>query len=53
MEVGATGVKLANAAVTVSNSSNEIVTNRQRDQVENLVQDLEHEKVSISMMFLY
>ena len=53
MEDGATGVKLANAAVTVSNSSNEIVTSRHRDQVENLVQDLEHEKVSISMMFLY
>ena len=53
MEDGAIGVKLANAAVTVSNSSNEIVTSRRRGQVENLVQDLEHEKVSISMMSLW
>ena len=52
MEDGATGVKLANVAVTASNSSNEIATSRHRDQVENLVQDLEHEKVSISMMSL-
>ena len=49
---GATGVKLANAVVNVSNSSNEIVTSRRRGQVENLVPDLEHEKVSISMMSL-
>ena len=52
MEDGATGVKLANAVVNVSNSSNEIVTSRHRDQVENLVQDLEHEKVYISIMSL-
>ena len=50
MEDGATGVKLANVAVTVSNSSNEIVTSRHQDHVENLVQDLQHEKVCISMM---
>ena len=53
MEDGATGVKLENAVVNVSNSSNEIVTSRPRDQVENLVQDLEQEKVYISMMLLW
>ena len=53
MEDGATGFKLANAALAVSNDSNDIVTSRHRDQKEDLVQDPVHEKVTISMVSLY
>lgn len=52
MEDGATGVKLANAAVTASSSSNEIATSQHRGQEEELVQDLGHEQVIIAMVLL-
>ena len=53
MEDGVAGVKLANAALVVSNDSNDIVTSRHREQEEDLVQDPVHEKVTISMVSLY
>ena len=49
MEDGATGVKLANAAVTVSNSSNESATGRPLDPEEDHVQDPVHEKVNTAL----
>ena len=49
MEDGATGVKLANAAVTVTNSSNEIATGLHPDPEEELVQDPVHEEVCTAL----
>ena len=49
MEDGATGFKLANAALAVSNDSNDIVASRHRDQEEGRVQDPVHEKVNTTL----
>ena len=52
MEDGATGDKLENVAVIVSNSWDEIATSRHQGPEEDLVQGLKQEKVNAGLCVL-